>query len=809
MTTGTPRQAFLKSQTEGGKAWMSFEESPIHSAPPKEIPRSVVRQDEGWTSFSESAVISVNQAGPLIASPAPASYTTQSRPDVIPSLHQGIQPSTRLNDEPVSSRTGIGLDLTHNASQAHPAASHRITHPGTQPLLITHGPGSTISHILRNQSSDNDNDSSFLADSHDKMANLAGNDEVLDSHNKINSSQQKHIESHQSLQKRPSGDAYYATDSRRTENVTHDPWYVTEEQGFYYRNQFESMQPQLHGKIDGQTARNFFTKSRLPIPELSHIWELCDMDQDGHLTLLEFCAAFHLVVARKNGYELPAVLPKTLLPPLMKMCGIGEVNQSFSNMNVISTDTPDGKRTSEIKPTERPLYESVDGEKLQPTQAPMKPAKNLAEKPGIQPQITHVKREDNKTHWNLEKWETFSDRTSSSTNLANFDQSLDHADNSGIVHPVALRVTPSKHEMHTAKMSSKVSSKSTDDEDHHAQGLVVPPSHKSLTNPYGSLKNDTSEPDSHASPRRRSSSNSSHSSTGTSDRSLTETDKKPTRNPSSDQEYQSDWSSRPLQPRSGSDSSMESSSMETSVILRDNVNIAPTPPPRPTQLAREAAHTKVLSDSTKTQVPGPTPPPRPHTQQQPIVTESAASQSEEFADFSQFENSRQIEESVSPNRHSPASATAHSNKQEGKDIETPNTKPTPAPRHSQVEKQSRAKDEKSPEKATNKKGYSAPTKPPRTRIQSADLSIAPDRHTKLMKSNSVATGSSDIPIIIEKPHQEAERSKNALQQSIRDLKLHNSKLTKLNADLQQELKDVMQSRITVEMSIHQLRPFSQ
>jgi len=43
------------------------------------------------------------------------------------------------------------------------------------------------------------------------------------------------------------------------------------------------------------------------------------MDQDGHLTLEEFCTAFHLVVARKNGYELPTQLPNALAPVLIDM----------------------------------------------------------------------------------------------------------------------------------------------------------------------------------------------------------------------------------------------------------------------------------------------------------------------------------------------------------------------------------------------------------------------------------------------------------------------------------------------------------
>ncbi|KAK2907551.1 ralBP1-associated Eps domain-containing protein 2 isoform X4 [Channa argus] len=97
-----------------------------------------------------------------------------------------------------------------------------------------------------------------------------------------------------------------------------DPWRITEEQLEYYTNQFKSLQPDLGALILGAVAKNFFTKSKLPIPELSHIWELSDVDRDGALTFSEFCTAFHLIVARKNGYPLPESLPPALQPGFMQ-----------------------------------------------------------------------------------------------------------------------------------------------------------------------------------------------------------------------------------------------------------------------------------------------------------------------------------------------------------------------------------------------------------------------------------------------------------------------------------------------------------
>lgn len=77
------------------------------------------------------------------------------------------------------------------------------------------------------------------------------------------------------------------------------------------------------------------------------------MDQDGNLTLLEFCAAFHLVVARKNGFDLPPTLPESLLPPLLKMFGqSGKLFSSVQHTPVPSMKpVQDDEQAKSAKPT--------------------------------------------------------------------------------------------------------------------------------------------------------------------------------------------------------------------------------------------------------------------------------------------------------------------------------------------------------------------------------------------------------------------------------------------------------------------------
>ncbi|KAI0240795.1 RalBP1-associated Eps domain-containing protein 1 [Lamellibrachia satsuma] len=93
-----------------------------------------------------------------------------------------------------------------------------------------------------------------------------------------------------------------------------DIWSINDEQREYYTNQFRTMQTDLTGVISGAVSKEFFEKSRLPVQELSKIWQLSDVNKDGALSLDEFCTAMHLVVLRRNNIELPEHLPTSLMP---------------------------------------------------------------------------------------------------------------------------------------------------------------------------------------------------------------------------------------------------------------------------------------------------------------------------------------------------------------------------------------------------------------------------------------------------------------------------------------------------------------
>ncbi|XP_023937245.1 ralBP1-associated Eps domain-containing protein 1 isoform X2 [Bicyclus anynana] len=225
---------------------------------------------------------------------------------------------------------------------------------------------------------------------------------------------------------------------------------ITEVQARHYAAQFAQLRPE-HGLLSGQTARLFFEKSRLSVPDLRKIWQLSDITKDGMLTLEEFSIAMHLIVLRRNGIPVPDALPACLVP---------RVDSHFSQQ-AVTTDLVDlgsdmfGSGTSADfnfapKPEVNDPYESKPvkkSEERQPSLSPPKP----------EPQI------------NNKEWTKFVDSPTSSVSSpgpkpVNFDFHKSALERDPkIFHPVALRVTPDANTIpHDGELRSSTSPRRDD-----------------------------------------------------------------------------------------------------------------------------------------------------------------------------------------------------------------------------------------------------------------------------------------------------------------------------------------------------------
>ncbi|XP_072907897.1 ralBP1-associated Eps domain-containing protein 1 isoform X7 [Hemitrygon akajei] len=501
-----------------------------------------------------------------------------------------------------------------------------------------------------------------------------------------------------------------AMEIRRQSSGYDDPWKITDEQRQYYINQFKNIQPDLNGFIPGSAAKEFFTKSKLPILELSHIWELSDFDKDGALTLDEFCAAFHLVVARKNGYDLPEKLPESLMPKLIDLDDSGEVADQVSETGFSSS------------PPEVP-----------PSKSPSMPSLN----------------------------QTWPELTQGSEDTA-------------IVHPVPIRMTPSKihmQEMELKRIGSELAhptspllTNSPELSEETKLATTVKFVAGNTVDGYSSSDSFVSESEQigNSITRQRS-----HSGTSP-DNTLKAAPPPPPPRP------------QPSHSRSSSlDMSRSFSASNTGQTQAGVVACPPAVPPRPqpTQVTVPPLHRPVDVDG--------------HVAHSSTSPQQMPEQPN-FADFRQFEafiskgTEQQIDdadrhsETVQPEKPSDSTGTLRTAKLAGSSDEKPsgNTVKT----------------------ATC---LVPPPKPVRRRLQSEEelRGDADELTQKTSIINTVLVSHSSVSRSVGK-------DKKSVQASIRRNKETNTVLGRLNSELQQQLKDVLEERISLEVQLEQLRPFS-
>uniref|UniRef100_A0A3Q3W931 Uncharacterized protein n=1 Tax=Mola mola TaxID=94237 RepID=A0A3Q3W931_MOLML len=90
-------------------------------------------------------------------------------------------------------------------------------------------------------------------------------------------------------------------------------WAVRPEEKSTFDGIFESLFP-VNGLLSGDKVKPILINSKLPLDVLGKVWDLSDIDKDGHLDKDEFAVAMHLVYRALEKEPVPALLPSTLVP---------------------------------------------------------------------------------------------------------------------------------------------------------------------------------------------------------------------------------------------------------------------------------------------------------------------------------------------------------------------------------------------------------------------------------------------------------------------------------------------------------------
>ncbi|XP_064613399.1 ralBP1-associated Eps domain-containing protein 1-like isoform X2 [Liolophura sinensis] len=559
------------------------------------------------------------------------------------------------------------------------------------------------------------------------------------------------------------------TSSISSENESiDDVWTISDEQREYYINQFKTMQPDLSGVIKGNIAKEFFEKSRLPVQELSKIWQLSDFNKDGALSLEEFCTAMHLVVLKRNDVELPDHLPPSLMP-----------YSTLVNDEPFASDLPPGstiKRASPLSPS-----------------ASQWPSTFLSDSPSS------------------------SDISSPVIKPVNFEVNLVSQDpEANIVHPVALRMSPDGHSFPTVE--AMVDRSRTTSDPVHYETNHDPPDMLIPSKPRSSTESSSAEPTSpilklhgnlHGRPRPVPKKSASATLPG----QLQPPPLQPSSQPAIVQPSSPDEPLTSPSVRSDLPTTVPAPSLLESTS--SGVGASPAPPqlpPRPTM------HNRSVSVDLKLKIDGGLMPP-PAVPPRMSPKDGLKKPSEKFT-FGPVDCDRPVKvEAAKLKRFEPIPSQEVLNilSTEKEPVETKSFSG-----QSTLERHRRAK---------SLDFHQTPVTPQMTEVPHTDHTDGPQlgaglgdgTHSKVktvleedpdLLQDDISQEREEISGPRDKPRQssialrQGSRDKRDIQLALRTHRERNSMLCRVNSELNQELQEVMEQRIALEIQLEHLRPFS-
>ncbi|KAJ8011495.1 hypothetical protein DPEC_G00058820 [Dallia pectoralis] len=115
-------------------------------------------------------------------------------------------------------------------------------------------------------------------------------------------------------------------------------WAIRPEEKGKFDGIFESLLP-VNGLLSGDQVKPVLINSKLPMDMLGKIWDLSDVDKDGHLDREEFSVALHLVYRAMENEPVPSTLPTSLIPPSKRKKLAGSLPGAVSVLPPISALT--------------------------------------------------------------------------------------------------------------------------------------------------------------------------------------------------------------------------------------------------------------------------------------------------------------------------------------------------------------------------------------------------------------------------------------------------------------------------------------
>ncbi|XP_060934620.1 epidermal growth factor receptor substrate 15-like 1 [Limanda limanda] len=122
-------------------------------------------------------------------------------------------------------------------------------------------------------------------------------------------------------------------------------WAVRPEEKSKFDGIFESLAP-VNGLLSGEKVKPVLINSKLPLDVLGKVWDLSDIDKDGHLDKDEFAVAMHLVYRALEKEPVPALLPSSLIPLSKRKKSMGSVASSVPGLPASPPPPKDSLRST-------------------------------------------------------------------------------------------------------------------------------------------------------------------------------------------------------------------------------------------------------------------------------------------------------------------------------------------------------------------------------------------------------------------------------------------------------------------------------